>query len=103
MEADDRSQGRIREAFRDLGSRWWFTLVPSWSMEKVSEKRGPRNLCGCSHRKPQPREALGRGVCGEVSSHPEAFGHRFHYCWGPESLVSGTTLTIAVPRAGSAI
>ena len=69
-------------------------------MEKASEKKGLRNICGYSHGKPQLGEALGRGVCGEVSSHPEAFGHRFHYCWGPEALASPTTLTTVTQKAG---
>lgn len=85
--ADAEGSGEICEAFRDCGSLGWFTPVPRCSMEKASEKRGLRNLCGCSHGKPQLREALGRGVCGEISSHPEAFGHTFHICWGLEFLM----------------
>lgn len=69
-------------------------------MEKASEKKGLRNLCGYSHGKPQPGEVLGWSVCGEVSSHPEACGHRFHYCWGPEALASLATLTTVTPKAG---
>lgn len=47
------------------------------------------------HGKPQLREALGWDVCGQILNHPEAFGHRFHIFWGPESLVPVTTLTPA--------
>lgn len=101
--ADEKAcEGRIYEAFRDQGSRQWFTL-PSCSMEKASEKRGLRNLCGCSHGKPQYGETLRWGVWGEVSCHPEVSGHRFHILWGPESLSSLTTLTTVAPRAGSDI
>lgn len=42
-------------------------------------------------------------MCGQVSSHPEAFGHRFHIYWGLESLVLVTILTTTAPRAGNAI
>lgn len=64
MEADERVQGRICEVFRDGDSTWQLTSVSSSSMEKASEKRGPRNLCGCNHGKPQLREALGRECVG---------------------------------------
>lgn len=103
VEADERIQGRNLRFSGTGGSRWWFTSAPSCSMEKASEKSGPRNLCGCSHGKPHLREAMEWGVCGQVSSHPEAFGHRFHICWGLESLVPVTILTTTAPKAGNAI
>lgn len=53
--------------------------------------------------KPQLKEALGWGVCGQVLNHTEASGPRFHICWGPESLVPVITLTPAALMAGDAI
>lgn len=73
------------------------------SEKKRQRKRARETSAATVNGKPQFREALGWAVCGQVLNHLEASGHRFHICWGPESLVPVTALTPAALMAGDAI
>lgn len=74
---------------------------------KKRQRKGVRaTSVAAVNGKPQLRGVLGRGVCGQVSYHPEAFGHKFHNCWGLESLgpvTALTALTTAAPMTGDTI